>query len=77
MPIFEYNCTKCGAVFEELVFGKNPAAPTCPKCGSNQTERLVSRPARHCCAGEGGTYSAGAGGGCSGCAGGNCAGCGH
>ncbi|MDR1125531.1 MAG: zinc ribbon domain-containing protein [Deltaproteobacteria bacterium] len=77
MPIFEYCCDKCGAAFEELVFGKNQAAPPCPKCGSKETGKLVSRPARHCAADGGFGENSGGGGGCSGCAGGHCASCGH
>lgn len=72
MPLFEYCCDKCGVVFEELVFGKTADAPPCPKCGSRETGKLVSRPCRRQVAGTGG---AGGGGGCSGCAGGNCASC--
>lgn len=76
MPIYEYYCEKCQHEFEELVFGNE--APPCPKCGASSTEKLMSRPCRHCT--EGGGYSADAGGGagrsgCAGCSGGNCASC--
>ena len=78
MPIYEYSCTKCGHVFEELVFDDNP--PACPHCGSHATHKLMS-----CCAhraggaADGGDYAppSGSGGGCAGCSGGNCASCGH
>ena len=43
MPIYEYSCQKCGRDFEELVFDETP--PTCPYCGSNDTQKLMS-----CCA---------------------------
>ena len=41
MPIFEYKCKKCGAVFEFLVRGNSPK-PSCPKCKSKSLEKLVS-----------------------------------
>lgn len=41
MPIYEYKCRECGAEFEELVAHEG-ANPTCPKCGSLKTEKLMS-----------------------------------
>ena len=76
MPIYEYKCRSCGHSFEELVFGD--PLPECPKCHSEETEKLISR----CSCRLGGSSSAidsapaaPSGGGCSGCAGGNCASC--
>ena len=43
MPIFEYRCTACDEKFEALVL-KN-STPHCPKCQSEQLERLISVPA--------------------------------
>lgn len=40
MPIYEFECEACGAVFEELV-AAGSAAP-CPECGAEQTRRLMS-----------------------------------
>ncbi|EGB14881.1 regulatory protein, FmdB family [Pseudodesulfovibrio mercurii] len=41
MPIYEYVCKQCGREFEELVF--NAEEPVvCPKCGSTETEKLMS-----------------------------------
>jgi putative FmdB family regulatory protein len=37
MPIFDFQCRKCGHRFEELVRGD--ATPECPKCRSVATER--------------------------------------
>lgn len=78
MPIYEYECKKCGSTFEELVFGSE--TPVCPKCGSPDTDRLLSR----CACRFGGAAGsdmpsapAASGGGCAGCAGGNCSCCGH
>ena len=41
MPIYEFECEKCGARFEELVAaGAEP--PACERCGSERTRRLLS-----------------------------------
>ncbi len=42
MPIFEYRCSKCKFVFEELVSGHSDASIACPNCGSKETEKLMS-----------------------------------
>ena len=42
MPIYEYDCRKCGAAFEMLIRkGKTPA---CSACGSEDLERRFSLP---------------------------------
>ena len=43
MPIFEFSCKACGQNFETLVRTGTTAA--CPKCGSEDLERLISIPA--------------------------------
>ena len=81
MPMYEYRCSKCGAEFEELVFGDE--APACPACHAQETEKLLSRPCRCMsggCSVDPAAYAraaagAGCGGGCGGCSGGNCASC--
>jgi putative FmdB family regulatory protein len=42
MPTYEYRCNQCGHELEE--FQKITDAPlkTCPKCGADQLERLIS-----------------------------------
>jgi putative FmdB family regulatory protein len=40
MPLYEYSCRTCGAVFEALVRGAN--VPACPSCAGSDLERLVS-----------------------------------
>jgi putative FmdB family regulatory protein len=40
MPIYEFDCGKCGARFEELVRAGGIAA--CPACGSDDVERRFS-----------------------------------
>ncbi len=63
MPIYEYRCLRCENFFERLWLsleaGRN--LPVCPRCGSGETERILSRPGR---VGreEGGSSSCGDGG---------------
>ena len=40
MPLFEYECRKCGHQFEALVIGTKK--PLCPKCKSEELEKRVS-----------------------------------
>jgi len=44
MPLYEYQCRKCGHCFEELVSASSAdeQAPECPECRSTDTERLLS-----------------------------------
>lgn len=69
MPIYEYQCAKCRHEFEKLVFGSNPEV-FCPKCGSGETEKRLSKFGM-------GRSSDGSGGGsgCGGCSSSSCAGC--
>lgn len=41
MPIYEFECGKCGARFEELV-AAGAEAVVCAECGSAHTRRLMS-----------------------------------
>jgi putative FmdB family regulatory protein len=43
MPIYEFSCRGCGGAFEMLVL--KATVPACPKCASQDLERLVSVPA--------------------------------
>ena len=44
MPIYEYRCRKCKREFSFL-YGMTPDStdPRCPRCGSRQLQKLVSR----------------------------------
>lgn len=42
MPIYEYQCEKCGKEFEEWQKFSDPAVDTCPKCGG-KSHRLISQ----------------------------------
>jgi putative FmdB family regulatory protein len=42
MPIFEYRCKKCGQVMEFLEARDSRKAHVCEKCGSKDTEKILS-----------------------------------
>lgn len=43
MPIYEYECRECGYQFEQTRHFRERYDPLeCPRCGSVQTEKLVS-----------------------------------
>lgn len=43
MPIYEFQCRKCGNSFEQLMFPSDPEdIAVCPTCGENDTCRLMS-----------------------------------
>jgi putative FmdB family regulatory protein len=50
MPLYEYQCSGCGAAFELLVRGSEK--PACPKCGSEQLDKQFSVPAAPVAAGS-------------------------
>ena len=41
MPIYEYRCADCGTKFEVLVYTENTKI-ACEKCGSENSEKLLS-----------------------------------
>jgi putative FmdB family regulatory protein len=41
MPIYEYQCNKCGQVSEVLTLGKDDS-PACSGCGSDNLTKLMS-----------------------------------
>ncbi len=42
MPVYEFRCRKCGAVFEELRKTDDFTLPVCEQCGSSETEKKFS-----------------------------------
>lgn len=44
MPLYEYQCTACAHRFERIVKYSDPV-PSCPKCGKDAVEQLISAPA--------------------------------
>ncbi len=43
MPMYDFRCSKCGHVFEEITPSDAPP-PACPSCGA-ASERQLSAPA--------------------------------
>jgi putative FmdB family regulatory protein len=83
MPLYEYRCNDCSAVYELLrPMADREVAAVCPSCESRASMPLISRVAVHAGSGSRGTAATGgggeaasAGGGGGGCCGGSC-GCG-
>jgi putative FmdB family regulatory protein len=44
VPIYEYQCAKCGHRFERMQKFSDPPAKKCPECGG-RVEQLMSAPA--------------------------------
>ena len=42
MPIYEYKCTSCEAVFEHLHRTLSEDLPPCPECGTATPKKLFS-----------------------------------
>jgi len=60
MPIYEYRCESCGTVFSRLQrVGAGSEGVTCPQCGSDQVERLLSAFSSSVSGGSSSTVSAG------------------
>ena len=43
MPIYEYECDKCGYAFEREQRMSDPPVKTCPKCRGRKVTKLISR----------------------------------
>jgi putative FmdB family regulatory protein len=42
MPLYEFECEKCGERFEELMAAADPPPPVCPRCTSRLIRRRLS-----------------------------------
>ncbi|MCJ7734668.1 MAG: zinc ribbon domain-containing protein [Anaerolineales bacterium] len=43
MPLYEYQCPGCGETFDKLVsFSEADKIPVCPKCGEQNTRKMIS-----------------------------------
>lgn len=69
MPIYGYECKKCGSAFQTLV--RSGEEPQCPTCGATELEQQLSLIASPAKGGEDAlpVCSPGPGGGCAGCPG--------
>jgi putative FmdB family regulatory protein len=48
MPIYEYQCRSCGAVFQTLIMkAKEERSLKCPRCDASRPKRIISRVAYH------------------------------
>ena len=64
MPIYEYKCASCGHRFDVLQrIGADGSDLSCPNCGAQKPEKMLSAFASSGGGSEG--YSAPAGGSCS------------
>ncbi|HYY70348.1 MAG TPA: zinc ribbon domain-containing protein [Terriglobales bacterium] len=45
MPLYEYQCPKCGCRFERIQKFSDPDPKKCPNCGAGKLERLLHAPA--------------------------------
>ncbi len=43
MPIYEYECSSCGSVFEKMQRITEPAPETCELCGDGPVHKLISQ----------------------------------
>ena len=44
MPLYEYECKKCGHRFERILKFSDPPVKTCPQC-KGKVEQMISAPA--------------------------------
>lgn len=49
MPVYEYECERCGEHFERLFMSPDdrPSEIECPECGSTEVHRVFSPPTVH------------------------------
>jgi putative FmdB family regulatory protein len=45
VPLYEYQCPKCGHRFERIQRFSDPNPKKCPHCGAGKLERLLHAPA--------------------------------
>ena len=65
MPLYEFRCSSCGHVFEELIFRQSEVAELeCPECGAQQVDKLMSSFSAGSASRSSGSSSASAGGAC-------------
>ncbi len=75
MPIYEYQCGKCGKEFECLVFG-GETPKGCPACHHKNVKRMMSACGFKSKGGGGETVRSSAGSSCGSCKASSCSSCG-
>ncbi len=45
MPLYEFQCPRCGHRFERIQKFSDPDPKKCPECGAGKIERLLHAPA--------------------------------
>jgi putative FmdB family regulatory protein len=45
VPLYEYQCKACKHIFEKIQLFSAPLVTTCPKCGKEEVEQMLSAPA--------------------------------
>ena len=45
VPLYEYQCPRCGCRFERIQKFSDPDPKKCPNCGAGKLERLLHAPA--------------------------------
>jgi putative FmdB family regulatory protein len=45
MPLYEYQCKNCAHRFERIVKFSDPPLKTCPQCGKDTIDQMISAPA--------------------------------
>jgi len=45
VPLYEYQCPKCGCRFERIQKFSDPDPKKCPNCGAGKVDRLLHAPA--------------------------------
>jgi len=75
MPIFEFECKKCGHAFEELVRSYGDNGVSCPKCRGKRVTKLVSTFATRFAGAKDYELKSAGKRNCSSCTRGHCKGC--
>lgn len=65
MPIYEFRCQKCNALFEVLVSSTCIDGVSCKKCGSKEVKKTISAASYRLSSSSGSKIPSGALSGCS------------
>lgn len=67
MPIYEFRCSECNALFEKIVMGSaDTEEVVCDRCGSKKVKKTISATSYRLSSSTGSTpFGTGGSGGCS------------